>query len=296
MGAGHDHAAGANVRRLAIALALTATFVFIELLGAWWFNSLALLSDAAHMFTDTAALAIALVAIRVGDRPADDKRTFGYRRFEILAAAFNAILLFLVAAYILYEGIGRLIEAQSVHAAGMLGVATAGLAINLISMRILAPAKDDSMNVRGAFLEVWSDLLGSAGVIVAALVIRLTGWQWVDPLVAIAIGLFVLPRTWVLLRETMNVLLQGVPSGFDLQRVREAIGAVPGVDGVHDLHLWSLSGSDGTLTAHVELTPAAEPEEVRRTIARMLDARFHLHHVTLQMEATSCGDQAALHR
>lgn len=296
MGAGHDHGAGANSKRLAIALALTATFVVVELIDAWWFNSLALLSDAAHMFTDTAALAIALVAIKVGEKPADDKRTFGYRRFEILAAAFNAILLFLVAGYILWEGIGRLREPQEVQSLGMLAVATAGLIVNLISMRILAPAKDASMNVKGAFLEVWADMLGSAGVIAAAILIWLTGWQWIDPLVAIGIGLFVLPRTWLLLRDTMNVLLQGVPRGFDLQAVREAIGAVPGVAGVHDLHLWSLAGSDGTLTAHVTLAENAAADPVRSAVSEMLEQRFEIHHATLQMETSPCEDPEALHR
>jgi len=296
MGAGHDHGAGANARRLSIALALTATFVVVELVGAWWFNSLALLSDAAHMFTDTAALAIALVAIKIGAKPADDRRTFGYRRFEILAAAFNAILLFLVAAFILYEGIGRFFQPQEVQSLGMLAVATAGLVVNLISMRILAPAKDASMNVKGAFLEVWADMLGSVGVIVAAAVIWLTGWLWVDPLSAIWIGLMVLPRTWVLLRDTMNILLQGVPRGFDLQAVRAAISEVPGVAGVHDLHLWSMAGSDGTLTAHVTLAENATPDPVRSAVAEMLEQRFEIHHATLQMESSPCGDSDALHR
>ena len=296
MGAGHDHTAGASSRRLSWALGLTASFVVVELVGAWWFNSLALLSDAAHMFTDTAALAIALVAIRIGQKPADDKRTFGYRRFEILAAAFNAILLFLVAGYILYEGIGRFFEPQEVQSLGMLAVATAGLIVNLISMRILAPAKDASMNVKGAFLEVWADMLGSIGVIGAAILIWLTGWQWIDPLIAIGIGLMVLPRTWVLLRDTMNVLLQGVPRGFDLQAVRTAIGEVPGVAGVHDLHLWSMAGSDGTLTAHVTLADAALPDPVRAAVAAMLEQRFEIHHATLQMEAAPCEDVEALHR
>ncbi|WP_199556364.1 cation diffusion facilitator family transporter [Sandaracinobacteroides hominis] len=296
MGAGHDHGAGANAKRLTWALGLTATFVVVELVGAWWFNSLALLSDAAHMFTDTAALAIALVAIWIGQKPADDTRTFGYRRFEILAAAFNAILLFLVAGYILVEGIGRFREPQEVQSLGMLAVATAGLIVNLISMRILAPAKDASMNVKGAFLEVWADMLGSVGVIVAAAVIWLTGWQWIDPLVAIGIGLFVLPRTWVLLRDTMNVLLQGVPRGFDLGVVRAAIAETSGVAGVHDLHLWSLAGNDGTLTAHVQLAEGAEAEDVRRALAAMLEARFEIHHATLQMETSPCDDVEALHR
>ena len=172
---GHDHAAGANSRSLTIALALTGTFLVAELVGAWLFNSLALLSDAAHMFTDAAALAIALAAIRIGRRPADVKRTYGYRRFEILAAAFNALLLFAVAAYILYEGIKRFVEPQEVQSLGMLAVAAAGLIINLVSMRMLSRGKDESLNVKGAYLEVWADMLGSLGVIGAAILISPAG-------------------------------------------------------------------------------------------------------------------------
>lgn len=244
MGAGHDHgghahnhAAGANTKMLAIALGLTTTFLVAELVGAFIFNSLALLSDAAHMFTDAAALAIALAAVKIGQRPADDARTYGYRRFEILAAAFNALLLFAVAGYVLWEGIGRFFEPAEVESAGMLGVAVVGLIVNFIAMRLLSAGKDKSLNIKGAYLEVWADMLGSVGVIVGALVIMATGWQWVDPLVAIGIGLWVLPRTWTLLKDTTQVLLEGVPPGMQLGDIRAAIAATPGVAGVHDLHV-----------------------------------------------------------
>ena len=202
---GHDHTAGANSRSLAMALGLTSSFLIAELVGAYLFNSLALLSDAAHMFTDASALAIALAAIKIGQRPADDARTFGYRRFEILAATFNALLLFVVAAYVLWEGIGRFFTPSEVQSTGMLIVAVVGLGVNLVAMRLLASGKDKSLNVKGAYLEVWADMLGSAGVIVGALVIMLTGWSWVDPLVAIGIGLWVLPRTWILLTGPRRV-------------------------------------------------------------------------------------------
>lgn len=193
--AGHNHGAGASTKRLAIALGLTTTFLVAELVGAFVFGSLALLSDAAHMFTDSAALAIALAAVKIGQRPPDDQRTFGYRRFEILAAAFNAILLFVVAGYVLIEGIGRFFEPRPVESVGMLIVASVGLIVNLISMRILAGSKEDSLNVKGAYLEVWADMLGSLGVIAAAIAIYFTKLDWIDPVVAIAIGLWVLPRT-----------------------------------------------------------------------------------------------------
>lgn len=282
---GHDHTAGASSRSLTIALALTGTFLVAELVGAWYFNSLALFSDAAHMFTDAAALAIALAAIRIGRRPADDKRTYGYRRFEILAAAFNALLLFAVAGYVLYEGIKRFVEPQEVQSLGMLAVAAAGLIVNLISMRVLAGGKDDSLNVKGAYLEVWADMLGSLGVIGAAILIYFTNWSWVDPVVAIAIGLWVLPRTWILLRDTSNILLQGVPRGVDLAAVRASIAGVNEVAEVHDLHLWSIAGSDLSLTAHVVLRQGSVADTVRLAVSKKLKAQFDISHATLQMEA-----------
>ena len=285
---GHDHTAGANSRSLAIALALTGSILIAEVVGAYWFNSLALLSDAAHMFTDAAALAIALVAVRVGQRPADDKRTYGYRRFEILAAAFNAVLLFVVAGYVLWEGIQRFIEPEPVQSLGMLVVATIGLLVNLISMRVLAGGKDASLNVKGAYLEVWADMLGSLGVIAAAVIIYFTNWKWVDPLVAIGIGLWVLPRTWVLLRDTTHILLQGVPRGFELTAIREAIAGVDGVTGVHDLHLWSVAGDDASLTVHLELADKADGETVRLAVGKMLAEAYHIEHSTIQLEREPC--------
>jgi cobalt-zinc-cadmium efflux system protein len=239
------------------------------------------------MFTDAAALAIALAAIRIGRRPADDKRTYGYRRFEILAAAFNALLLFAVAAYVLYEGIKRFIEPPQVESLGMLAVAAGGLIINLIAMRVLAGGKEASLNVKGAYLEVWADMLGSLGVIGAAVLIYVTGWSWVDPIVAIAIGLWVLPRTWILLRETTNILLQGVPRGIDLTTVRTSIANVAGVADVHDLHLWSMAGNDLSLTAHIVLGADSAADQVRRAVSDMLRDQFDISHATLQLESGS---------
>lgn len=302
MGAGHDHsghahnhAAGANSRMLAIALALTTAFLVAELAGAYLFNSLALLSDAAHMFTDSAALAIALAAVKIGQRPPDDVRTFGYRRFEILAAAFNALLLFAVAGYVLYEGIRRFFEPVEVQSTGMLIVATVGLVINLIAMRLLAGGKEQSLNVKGAYLEVWADMLGSIGVIAGAVTIMFTGWGWVDPLVAIAIGLWVLPRTWLLLKDTTRILLEGVPREISLRELRAAILDAPGVAGVHDLHVWSLTSDDHSLSAHVELSKGADFEMVRTTVSEMLHDRYEITHATLQLERDPCEDKDALH-
>lgn len=231
MSAGHSHAQvrAGHERKLWMALGLTGSFMIAEVIGAFVTGSLALLSDAAHMMTDALALAISLVAIQVAKRAADRKRTFGYARFEILAAAFNALLLFAVAFYILYEAYQRLQAPAEIQSTGMLVIAVLGLIVNLISMRLLSAASGESLNVKGAYLEVWSDMLGSIGVIIAAVVIMFTGWGWVDSVVAAAIGFWVLPRTWTLLKESMNVLLQGVPDGMDIDQVEQAIRSVPGV-------------------------------------------------------------------
>lgn len=292
----HDHTAGANARQLTIALALTGTFLAVEIAGGLYFNSLALLSDAAHMFTDAAALGLALLAIHIGRRAADDRRTFGYRRFEILAAAFNAILLFVVAGYVLYEGVKRIFEPEPVGSIGMLAVAAVGLIVNLISMKVLAGGKDSSLNVKGAYLEVWADMLGSLGVIVAAVVIMLTGWRWVDPIVAILIGLWVLPRTWILLRNTTHILLEGAPKGLALAEVRTAMLAVPGVASLHDLHVWVSGADQPSCTVHLVLSEGADAEAVRIKAANLLEAKFGLHHATIQAEALLCEDASDLHR
>ncbi len=200
MGAGHDHGhMTSNASALTRALILTGTFLVVEVVAGILTGSLALISDAAHMLTDTAGLAIALAAIKIGERPADSRRTFGYRRFEILAAALNAILLFAVAAYILYEAYQRVLAPTEIASLPMFVVASLGLLVNLAAMRLLAGKAQSSLNVKGAYLEVWSDMLGSIGVMAAAMIIWLTDWRWVDPLVAVAIGLWVLPRTWQLL-------------------------------------------------------------------------------------------------
>lgn len=281
---GHDHTAGANAKMLTWALGLTSIFLVAEVVAGIVFNSLALLSDAAHMMTDVAALAIALMAIKVGNRPADERRTYGYKRLEVLAAAFNAILLFAVAIYVLIEAIDRFRNPVATESTGMLVVAVLGLIVNLVSMRLLAAGRDASFNVKGAYLEVWADMLGSVGVIAGALAIRFTGWSWIDPIVAVAIGLWVLPRTWILLRDTTNVLLEGVPSGINLPDVRSAIAETAGVTGVHDLHVWSTSNDQVSFIAHVTVRKDQDQSSVRRSIEEVLQSRFDISHSTIQVE------------
>ncbi|WP_272815792.1 cation diffusion facilitator family transporter [Sphingomonas hankookensis] len=296
-GHSHDHTAGANAKMLGWALALTSTYLVAEVVGGFVFNSLALLSDAAHMLTDVAALVIALMAIRIGQRPPDDRRTFGYRRFEILAAAFNAILLFGIAIYVFVEAIQRFTDPEPVQSWSMLIVAAIGLVVNLVSMRLLTAGKEGSFNVKGAYLEVWADMIGSVSVIIGALAIKFTGWTWIDPIVAVAIGLWVLPRTWVLLRDTTNVLLEGVPSGLRLVEVRAAVSAVPGVAGLHDLHVWSMSNDDVSCTMHVTLAPGADADTVRKAVTELIDERFGIEHATIQTEGPgeACEESEHLH-
>jgi len=280
----HDHVAGANARMLGWALALTATFLIVEVAGGLYFNSLALLSDAGHMLTDVAALAIALLAIRLGAKPPDDRRTFGYRRVEILAAVFNALMLFAIAIYVFVEAIARFRDPQPVQSWGMMVVAAVGLLVNLIAMRMLVAGKEASFNVKGAYLEVWADMIGSVGVIVGAVLIRFTGWTWVDPVVAVLIGLWVLPRTWILLRGTVNVLLEGVPDGIDLGEVRDTVRGVPGIVKLRQLHLWSISNGQNRATVHAVASPESDIGGLQREIAERLHDRFDIADSTIQIE------------
>lgn len=286
----HTHAipSGTNERAMTFALLLTAAFMIVEAGAGVLSRSLALISDAAHMFTDVMALGIALVAIRIGRRARDQRRTYGYQRWEILAATFNATLLFLIAGYILFEAYQRLRNPPEVQPSTMLIVATVGLLINLVSMRLLSSGKDRSLNIKGAYLEVWSDMLGSIGVIVGALLIRFTGWAWVDPLIGAGIGLWVLPRTWTLLEESLNILLEGVPEGVDLNAVERTIRAVPGVRDLHDLHIWSITVGKTSLTAHLVIEPTTESAALIRTVCRRLEDEHHIGHATLQCEAGPC--------
>jgi cobalt-zinc-cadmium efflux system protein len=286
----HHHTDGADEKALLIAFGLTAAFLVVELAAGVLTHSLALISDAAHMFTDAAALGIAVVATRLARRAADAKRTFGYHRFEILAAAFNAMLLFGIAVYIGYEAWLRLQHPPPVAASGMLVVAVIGMLVNLASMRLMVGGKDGNLNMKGAYLEAWSDMLGSLGVIVGAVVIKFTGWDWVDSVVAVLIALWVVPRTWSLFRASVNILLEGVPEEIELADVRDALLAVPGVRSVHDLHVWALTSGKVSLTAHLVNDAAINAAtgilpQVRERLAR----RFGIRHITVQCEVEPCA-------
>jgi cobalt-zinc-cadmium efflux system protein len=293
MGAGHDHAVQAGGRhqgRLLWAFVLLAAFMLVETVAALRTGSLALLSDAGHMFTDVLGIGMALAAITAARRPAaDSQRTFGLYRLEVLAALANAVLLTGVAGYVLVEALRRFTAPPEVPARSMLLVAAGGLLVNLVAFALLRPGAQESINVRGAYLEVLGDLLGSVGVIAAAVVIWLTDWWYADPIVAVGVALLILPRTVKLGRAAVRILVQAAPAHLDVTAVRERLAAVPGVCDVHDLHVWTLTSGMEVASAHLSLDPAAEFGTVLASARDTLHAEFHIDHATLQVEPVGAG-------
>jgi cobalt-zinc-cadmium efflux system protein len=292
---GHEHH-GSSVqheRPLWWAFGLTTAFLGAEVVGGLLTNSLALLSDAAHVATDVFALAVCLVAVRLARRPPDARRTYGYARTEAIGALINGVLLFVVAGYILWEAVKRFVTPAGVAPTGMLVIASSGLVVNLTAVWLLHAGSGESLNVKGAYLEVWSDMLGAVGVIVGAIIIMLTGWVVADAVIAVLISLWVLPRTWRLLREAGHILMEGVPPAILLENVRGVLMAEQGVVSVHDLHVWSLGSREPTLTAHVVLEEGCDATLVRNALASALQSRFGIGHTTLQLEVCQdCRDGA----
>jgi cobalt-zinc-cadmium efflux system protein len=290
-GHGHDHGdalrrtAAQNVGRLWVALALTATFVVVEAITAFLADSLALLSDAAHMLTDAVAIALALGSIVVANRASKEgSRTFGLFRLEILASLLNAILTFGVAGYVIYEAIVRIAEGQSgVESGPMLVVAVAGLGVNAIVFFMLRTGAQDSLAVRGAYVDAMADAAGSVGVIVAAVVIAVTGWDPIDPIVAMVIGVWILPRAWRLASSALRVLLQVAPAHVDLDAIRNELLELPGVVDVHDLHVWTLTSEMEVASAHVMVDKDADAHGVLDQ-ARVLLLEHEIAHATIQVE------------
>jgi cobalt-zinc-cadmium efflux system protein len=293
---GHDHAhgaaqarAGARHRgRLLGAFCLLIVLMVVEVVTGFVTNSLALISDAGHMLTDVIGLGMALAAISLADRAAHrSDRTFGLYRLEILAALANAVLLFGVAVYVLVEAIRRLGDPPDVLGGPVLVVAVLGLAANLAAFALLREGSKESLNVEGAYLEVLSDTLGSLGVIVGALVLLTTGWTLVDPLVGVAIGLFILPRTWRLGGQAVRILVQAAPPGLDMSRVRDDLAGVAGVVDVHDLHAWTLTSDMEVLSAHLMVATGTDQHSVLDQARTLLRDRYRVAHATLQIEPDS---------
>lgn len=300
MGAGHGHGHGhaesraGDRSRLRLVLLVTATVAVVEVIGGLMTGSLALLADAGHMFTDTAAIVLALSASYVATLPANPRRTFGYHRAEILAALINAVVLLLVCTYLAWMGVRRLLDPQPVEAGSMLVFAVVGLLANLVAVGLLLTRREQSLNMRGAFLEVLSDAFGSAAAIVAGVVILATGFTRADPIASLLVAVLILPRSWALLRDAVGVLLEAAPSDLDVEEVRTVLCRTDGVEDVHDLHAWTITSGMPALSAHVTVTDEAL---LTRGLGRILDdlhdcaaSHFDIRHATFQVEPVSHRD------
>lgn len=289
----HTHAhspATGNKKKLALVFGLTLLYLIAEVIGGFLTHSLALLADAGHMLTDVAGLGLALFAIKFAERPATPERTYGYYRVEILAAVVNAVVLLGISLYVLYEAYERFRNPPEVQSKAMLIVAVIGLAVNIAGIFILREGSQESLNMKGAYFEVLSDMLTSVGVIIAGAVMWATNWYYADPLISAGIGLFIFPRTWVLLKEAVGVLLEGAPADVNLTALREAIGKVAGVVGVHDLHVWSLTSNVNALSVHAVLDDGAKHDEVLAAVRECVTHNFKIAHATIQVESKGCAE------
>jgi len=296
MGAGHGHTTvtGRHRGRLTLVLAITLVVLVVEVVGAVLSRSLALLADAGHMLTDAAGIGMALLASTLAARPPTLQRTFGLQRAEILAATANALVLMAVAVFVIVEALRRIGSPPEISSGLMLVFASIGLAANVVSLRLLHTGKGESLNVRGAYLEVLGDLLGSAGVVVAAVILALTDWWVVDPIASIAVALPILPRAWLLLRDALDILLEATPRGVALTDVRRHILSVPGVRDVHDLHAWTITSGMPVLSAHVVvddevLATGCGPSTLDR-LQDCLAGHFDVEHSTFQLEPAGHRD------
>lgn len=287
---GHSHgprpgsAAAQHVRPLTIAFGLTAAYMVVEAVVGLLSGSLALLSDAAHMATDVLGLGLALAAIQLGRRITARQHTYGLYRLEVLAAVINGLLLFGVGGYVLYEAARRLSDPPDVPGWQVAGVAAIGFVINFVAFKLLQAGAKESLNVRGAFLEVLTDMLGSVGVVVAGVVQATTGWPYADPIVAAAIGLFILPRTYRLMRQAVRILLEVAPPGVDVDAAQRRLEGLPGVTAVHDLHIWTVTDGIESASAHVVVGEGADWHGVLDHCRQVLAEEYGVTHATIQVE------------
>ncbi len=293
---GHDHQHGSvdSERRVLLALVLTGSFMVVEVIGGLAAGSLALLADAGHMLTDTFSLALAFIAFRIGRWPQDSRRTYGYGRFQVLAAFVNGLTLVAIVAWIAFEAMRRLLEPVEVLGGLMLAVAVVGLAVNLAAFTILHRGEQGNLNLRGATLHVLADILGSVAAIVAALVISFTGWMPIDPLLSLLVAALILRRAWFLLRRSGHILLEGAPEWLDEAELRDAlVAAVPEVREVHHVHVWMLTTERPLITLHARVAPGVDQQEALHGIHRALAERFGIEHATVQIEIEGCPPTTA---
>nr|MBS0021146.1 cation transporter [Gammaproteobacteria bacterium] len=291
--AGHGHAI-TNEQRVLWALLLTGAFMVVEVIGGMLSGSLALLADAGHMLTDAASLALAWLAFRLGRRAPDQDRSYGYHRLQVLAAFLNGITLFGIVVWIVFEAVLRLLEPSQVLAGPMLAVAFVGLLANAAAFLLLHPGAKENLNMRGAAVHVLGDLLGSVAAIIAGLVILLTGWMPIDPLLSLVVAALILRSAWDVVRRTSHILLEGTPEGLDVSSLPTVLkSTVPGVKDVHHVHAWSLTTDRPLLTMHVDVQPDADPLKALRDIKRFLREQFGIAHSTVQIEQGHCVDASA---
>jgi cobalt-zinc-cadmium efflux system protein len=280
----HSHAHASARRPLAIALGLILGLMVGEIVFGFVAGSLALLADAGHMLTDAAALALALVAASLAGRPARGRWTFGFRRLEILAAHVNGVTLLVVGVVIVYTAVRRLVDPPEVRGGIVLAVALAGIAVNLVAAALLHRPSRDSLNVRGAFLHVATDLAAFVGTAIAGALVLTTGWDRFDPLAGLAVAALCVRSSWVLLRDSGRIFMEGAPPGIDPDAVATALAADPDVVEVHDLHVWTVTSGFPALAAHILVSPETDCHGARRRLQQLLHDRFQLHHVTLQVD------------
>ena len=276
-----------ETQRLKWALIISAVYFFAELIAGFATNSLALLSDAGHMLSDIGALGLSLFAFRVAKRPATHHSTYGYHRVEILAALFNGLTLWLIVGVIFTSAYYRLANPPAVESLGMIVVAVLGLLVNIAAAAILHSGDHHNLNMRGAFLHVMSDAVGSVGAIAAGAIMLTTGWYLADPLISVFIGALILYSSWSLIKDSLSVLMQSVPKGIRLDEVRETIEAVAGVSKVHDLHVWAVTSDIYTLSAHAVVENGGDFHQVLNGIEQTLKERFNIEHTTIQLETES---------
>jgi cobalt-zinc-cadmium efflux system protein len=289
-------AAAQHATKLAWALGLTATYMVAEVVGGLITGSLALLADAAHMLTDVGGLALALLAIRFAAREATPQRTYGYLRMEVLSALANAVVLLLLTVYIVYEAYQRFLSPPEILSGPMLVVATIGLIVNLISMRLLAGGSSESLNIKGAYFEVLSDMLGSIGVIVASLLIMWKGWVLADPIIGAGIGLFIVPRTWTLLKQVTHILMEATPANVDLGILERKLMEIPGVIAVHDLHVWTITSGFDAMSGHLVVADMSRGRAALQQARSVMKDDFGIDHVTIQIEDEALtAEEVVLH-
>lgn len=273
-----------NRKSLVVVLWMTGLYLIVEVIGGLWTGSLALLADAGHMLTDVGGLALALFAIKMAERAATPEKTYGYYRAEILAALANAIVLIGISFYILYEAYQRFLDPPKVATVAMSGVAIVGLIVNLIGIYLLRKDSKDSLNMKGAYFEVMSDLLTSVGVILAGAIMWSTGWYYADPVISAGIGLFILPRTLLLIKDAVGILLEGTPAELNIANVRASISSLEEVAGVHDLHAWSLTSGVNALSVHVVRKGSYSLNSILLSVHKVLKEKYSIGHITVQVE------------